>query len=487
MLVALALLFGGISLFCAFLLEQRFEGLEVTETTVDQTPVTIYAPAGVEAAPLVVVAHGFGGSRQMMDQISVTLARAGLLVASFDFPGHGRNPVPMSPDITSLEAPTAQLVETTRQDAQAMQARPETAGTTSLVGHSMATDVIIRAAHDLPDVAAIAAISMYSEAVTADFPPSLLIVSGAFEDHLSRVALDAVKQIDPAAGEGDVAIGANTARKSIVAPNVGHVGVLYHAVTLDEIARWIANATGSQALPDLDRTGWVAGLLFGTLVLLAWPLSRLLPLRGGQSQPPLPLRAFLLAILLPVVPTLAVAVALPTDLGPIAGFVAIAAAFAIWGGVQLLILRRHRVILDRPDLLGTAILLFWGLGIFALALDRYGAAFLPTGPRLGIMALLLSGTLPLMIADTYLLAQGAFWRRVIARLALLATLTTAMVMVPQGLGPMFTILPVLLLFFVVYGSFGRFVLAVRGVGGIAIGMGICLAWAIAASTPLFAG
>ena len=60
------------------------------------TPATLYLRDAGGPAPVVVVAHGFAGSRQLMESFALTLAQAGYVVASFDFQGHGRNPVPMS-------------------------------------------------------------------------------------------------------------------------------------------------------------------------------------------------------------------------------------------------------------------------------------------------------------------------------------------------------------------------------------------------------
>jgi hypothetical protein len=136
--------------------------------------------------------------------------------------------------------------------------------------------------------------------------------------------------------------------------------------------------------------------------------------------------------------------------------------------------------------MGTVAYLVLGCGVFALALDRYGAAFLPLGDRGLVMAGLLLGTLPVMAADTLLVARAAFWRRVVSRVALLCMVSGAIALAPRELGLTFTTLPVLVLFFLIYGSFGRWIAARRGPGGVMLGKGVALAWAIAASTPLFA-
>lgn len=476
----------AIVLWACVQLESRFAGLDVETLTVGETPVTLYRTTAETAQPLVVVAHGFGGSRQMMDQISVTLARSGFSVAAFDFPGHGRHPGLLSPDVERIEGTTSQLVEATVDVTRAMGARADTAGPIALVGHSMATDVVIRAAQQLHDVGGVAAISMYSEAITATDPQRLLILSGEHESHLRNAGLRAIGQIDPDAGEGVTVFDGDVTRRSVVAPGVGHVGVLYSTKTLDEIVAWLTEAAGISVTGAPDRTGWIAGMLLAALALLAWPLSYALPSKAMPDQPIVPWRMFLLVVALPIPVVAALAFLIPTGLGAIAGILTLAGIFGGWGLVQLIVLWRGGFRPNPPDGIGTAVFLFWGLVIFAVALDRYGAAFLPTGPRLGAMALMLLGTVPLMLADRMLSDGAPIWRRVVARLTLILALGGAMALNPTELGLTFTVLPVLALFFLVYGSIAQHIANRRGAGAAALGSGIALAWAVAASTPLFA-
>ena len=50
----------------------------------------------------------------------------------------------------------------------------------SLVGHSMASDIVIRASAD-KRIKSVVAISPYSTGITKDFPKDLLLISGQFE------------------------------------------------------------------------------------------------------------------------------------------------------------------------------------------------------------------------------------------------------------------------------------------------------------------
>ena len=186
------------------------------------------------------------------------------------------------------------------------------------------------------------------------------------------------------------------------------------------------------------------------------------------------------------IPFVLVAAALPTfGIAGNAAFGTLALILGAWGLIQMLLLYRAGAQFARPDALGLLAYVVLGLAVFAFALDRYGAAFVPTGERLVVLAILLLGTIPCMIADTALVHGAHLWRRITARLALLIALSGAIAMAPVQLGIAFTTVPVLLLFFVVYGTIARWIAHRRGAGGVAIGKGVALAWALAASTPLF--
>ncbi|WGH79499.1 alpha/beta fold hydrolase [Jannaschia ovalis] len=482
LLVAVAA--GLVAALAVLTLERQRADLVVETRSLAESPATIWRTPDTDAAPLVVIAHGYAGSRQMMQALAITLARSGFVAVTFDFQGHGRHPDPMNGDVTSLDGATAQLVAQTVSVTRAARALPGVAGPVALVGHSMATDIVIRASAQIEDTAAVVAISMYSDAVEPGFPERLLILSGAREGRLREVALDRLQQLDPDAAEGETIRAGAVERRAVAAPLVGHVGVLYSATTLSETRDWIAGAMGRPAFGPLPNPGpWIAVLL-GALVLLAWPLSGLL----GRTPPPTPRpwTTALVPLAAPVLPALAAAALFPPSLLGLGAFGALTAFFGVWGGVQLATLWRAG---RRPGPVagaaGLALLLLWGLVLFAPALDRYGAAFLPRGPRLEVMGLLFLGTVPFCLGDA-LLTRGLGWLpRLAVRLLPLAVLLVAMLLSPR-LGIAFTVLPVMILFWAVYGLAARWLVAGRGIWATGLGLGLILAWAIAASTPLVA-
>ena len=184
----------GLIIISILMLERDRAGLVIYNKSIGTTPAVLYQLPD-STGPVVVVAHGFAGSIQLMQAYSLTLARAGYRVVAFDFEGHGKNTVPMSGDVNSIDGTTALLITQTRDVIAASRAL---AGVSqiALLGHSMATDILIRAAEvqavDGNPVDTIVAISMFSEAVTDQFPKNMLIISGSWERFLREAALDAV-------------------------------------------------------------------------------------------------------------------------------------------------------------------------------------------------------------------------------------------------------------------------------------------------------
>lgn len=440
-------------------------------------PVTLY---GAQEGPLVVVAHGFAGSRQMMQVISYDLARAGFTVAAFDFAGHGRSGALMSRDVTRIEGTTEQLVQQTVGIITAL--APE--GAIALLGHSMATDIVIRAAGRLPDVSGIVAISMYSDAVTADSPERLLILSGEWENRLRAVAMEAVRMVDPEAEEGQTATRGEVVRRAAAAPLVEHVGVLYSRTTLDETRAWLGSALDHPLEGEARSNGPVILMLLASLVALSGLMARLAPAEK-VDQPRLPLLRFLAVLFGPVLPAMGASAWLGGALNGIAAFGHLLVFFAVWGVVALGLLWRFGRVPRPPAISGGVVL--WGMClVFALALDRYGAAFVPAGPRLPLMLFLLIGTIPFMLSDRLLVAGAALWQRGLARVLPLAALFALMILRPEPFGLLFTVLPVMVLFYLVFGTMGRMIARRSGPETAGIALGVVLAWSIAASQPLFA-
>ncbi|MEJ1938385.1 hypothetical protein WDZ92_49955, partial [Nostoc sp. NIES-2111] len=236
---------------------------------------------------------------------------------TFDFAGHGRNPKPLTGSITQAEGATRTLVDETARVAA--KARGLGDGRLAVLGHSMATDIIVRFAQGTPDIAATVAVSMFSPVVTATTPRNLLVIVGEWEGGLKQEALrvaglvSAPQPAEPGATYGDVASG--TARRVAVSPHTEHVSVLYSTASLREAVEWLDAAFGrtGQGPAGIESPGPSILLLLAGVVALAYPLSSLLPVVTSRpAGAGLPWRRIWLPLLLPALLTPFVLRVVPT-------------------------------------------------------------------------------------------------------------------------------------------------------------------------------
>lgn len=385
-------------------------GCTARSLAIDETPATFYRLEGAPPGPVVVIAHGFAGSQTLMRSLALTLAGNGIGALTFDFLGHGRHPRPLDGDLRTLDGATARLVAQLR--AVIDRARALGDGRVALLGHSMAGDLIVRAAVLEPDVRAVVAISMLSPAVTATTPRNLLAIAGELEGGLAREALRVAGLVSaPEPPAERVTYGRledGTARRAVLAPGVEHVGVLFSTTTLAETQAWLDAAFGRtrSGAPFLAQRGpWLVLLLAGCIGL-AWPLLSLLPrLPDRPAETALPWRRLLTPLAVGILlPALALR-ALRPDFLPIALVDQLAAQTGLFGLLLLSMVRRatgpagHRPPAPPLRLLLAsagaclAIVLPTGLAVDAELTD------LPaTEARLPVMVALATGALPYFLA-----------------------------------------------------------------------------------------
>ena len=462
-----------------------------------KTPATLYLRDGGDPAPVVVIAHGFAGSRQLMEAFAFTLAHAGYTVVSYDLEGHGRNPVPMSGDVTSIDGTTRLLVEEAQRVARAALAHPRADGRLVYLGHSMASDIAVRAALADPPADAVVGVSMFSQAVTATEPRNLLVIAGAWEGRLAAEALAALRLADPTLDlgmtAGDPASG--TGRRAVLAPSVEHVGVLYSATTLRETRDWLDRAFGRDAAGQGGevalRGGWIALLLAAT-ILLAWPLAQLLPQHAPDRLPaPLDGGRFWAVAILPALVTPLVLAPVSINVLPVLVADYLALHLGVYGLLTLALLgwfgHLRGQFPPRVWWIAGAVALF-GIGVFGGVVDRYVTSFYPHSGRAVVIFGLALGAVPFSLGDALATAGGraAWWRVVAVRGAFLLSLGAAVALDFEGLFFLIIILPVSLLFFVLFGSMAGWVgrrTSVGAAGG--LGLGLVLAWSLGVTFPMF--
>ena len=500
-LAALALVAAAAIGLALTMLVRAQAGLVIERTVVGSAPAMIYRLEGGRPAPVVVVAHGFAGSQPLMAAFATTFARNGFVAITFDFPGHGRHPQPLPGSGAREGGTTRALVdETVRVLAFA---RTLGDGRLALLGHSMASDVVIRAAQGAPDVAATIAVSMFSRTATATSPRNLLVIAGEWEGRLKAEALRVVGLASapepPREGVtyGDVNLG--TARRAAFSAGVEHNGVLFSPSSMDEALRWLDASFGlpTRSARYVDHRGpWVVLLLTG-FVLLAWPLSRLLPpvadppagagLSGRWLWPFLVGPAVLTPLILRVVPTRFLPVL-------VADYVA--AHFACYGlltALGLLLVRARQnpaafALTRGAALIGAALaaILYAVVGLGAV-IDAWIASFVPVPGRVPVILAILAGALPYFLADEWLTRGSPRWAYPVSKLAFLLSLALAVGLDPRRLFFLVIIVPAILVLFLIYGVLSTW--AYRRMGHPAVSgltNAVAFAWALGVTFPLVA-
>jgi pimeloyl-ACP methyl ester carboxylesterase len=182
-------------LLLIFLIILSFGKLKLSEANltsvkefVGDTPITLTFKDKTKNNGIVFLAHGFAGSTSFMRPIAVALAEAGFLTVRFDFLGHGRHSQPYSGDITTITGATQKFVNQTNEVISYYLAKYEH-NFSMIIGHSMASDIIIRSALSDTRVNSAVAISAYTDALKSDRPKNVLILNGQWEPQLREKSL----------------------------------------------------------------------------------------------------------------------------------------------------------------------------------------------------------------------------------------------------------------------------------------------------------
>ena len=484
-------------------LDNATRGVTVTKAMLGSVPVTVLAPASGTPSPAIVIAHGFAGSQQLMQPFAVTLARNGFIAVTFDFPGHGRNAVSLPGGLENHDARTAALLATLDEVVTYARHTPGADGRIGLLGHSMASDIVVQYAKQRPSIEATVGVSLYSPGIAIDRPRNLLVIDGAWEPAMLR---DEARRIVGMASSGPpeehMTYGRftdGTARRFALADGVEHIAVLYSQESMAEALEWLRAAFGrSSATGFLDSRGAWLGLLLVGVVALARPLASLLPpVAVAPLGASLGWRKLASVAVLPALLTPLLLWKLPTDFLPILLGDYLAMHYAIYGLLTVagIWLTTSRL----PDcnagdwrqwqwlLTGAACATVYGIFAIGLPLDRYVISYVPGIERLGVMLALLLATLPYFIADEWLTRgtnspAGAY---AATKFCFLLSLVFAIGLNLERLFFLAIIVPAILIFFVVYGMFSRWIYRATGHPLVAaLASSAAFAWAIGVTFPL---
>ncbi|CRI65925.1 Dienelactone hydrolase [Thiocapsa sp. KS1] len=499
-LVAVGLLVAGL-----LKLGSATQGLSILEVRENGVPMTLYRPAGDAPAPVVVIAHGFAGSRQLMQAYAVTLARNGYIAVTFDFPGHGRNSAPFVADLEDQSTRLRILTDALAPAVALGLRQPGADGRLALLGHSMAGDVLARFAEAAaPPVAASVLVSPYlSEDTDTGSLRNLLFVYGALEPAMlhgqGRAAIADATGGEVEAGRtyGDPADG--SARRLVLAPGVEHIGVLYSESALAESLGWLDRTFDRTGSGFVDRRGAGLALLFLGILALAWPLSRLLPRVADQPRGAgLSWRRLLPVAIAPAVLTPLILWRVPSDFLSIMLGDYLALHFAVYGILTALGVRLMRpATAGQPGepvpirALAIAIVAAsaYATLAFAVPTDRFVTALLPGWERLHLVLAIFAGTLVYFLADEWATrgagaARGGYW---LTKLLFLFSLLAAVALNLSALFFLIIIVPAILVLFLLYGLLSGWVYArTRHPAVAAVANAIAFACAVAVTFPLVA-
>lgn len=480
------------------------EGVHIEPVHIGVIPARVFRPVGQGSAPVIVIAHGFAGSQQLMQSFALAFARNGYAAVTFDFAGHGRNPLPLVGSITDETGATQTLIsELTNVSRFAIGLGD---GKLAVLGHSMASDIVVRYAKASPDVSATIAVSMFSPAVTATSPRNLLIIVGEWEGMLKEEALRAVglaiapDEAKPGVTYGEFELG--TARRAAFSRQVEHASVLFSQASMREAVTWLDSAFGFARTGPLlidPRGPWILTLLAGA-VALAFPLSKCLPrISNPAARAALCWKDIWFPLFLPMLVTPLLLRVLPTHFLPVLVGDYLAAHFTIYGLLtiaSLLWIRRsmkaRRMQPMSPLRFGVASLLALLYVFIALVwpIDTYITSFWPGAERVLLIVALLVGTTLYFLSDELLTrgvgaAGGAY---AVSKLAFLISLAVAIGLDFERLFFLMIVVPEMVLVFVVCGLFSSWSYWSTGqplVGGVL--SAVLVAWSIGVTFPLVTG
>lgn len=499
--MSIALLAMGLSIVQ---LNKAADGIVVDNITIGTIPARVFHRQESDAAPVVVIAHGFAGSQQLMQSFALSFARNGYIALTFDFAGHGRNPAPLTGSITEETGATETLLA--ELEKVAAYARSLGDGRLAVLGHSMASDIVVRFAQKVPDITATIAVSMFSPVVTATTPRNLLVIVGDWEGLLKQEALRAVSLATaPLAAQPSVSYGEpldGTARAAAFIPYTEHVSVLFAIESMRNAVEWLDACFGFHRLQPiaLDARGpWIALLIAGA-VLLAWQASHSLPKVALEPiGAGLKWQRLWLPILLPALITPILLRFLPTHFLPVLVADYLAVHFACYGFITFTMLAITKGAGDIFTLrarsmsgLLTAVCLVVAYEAIALfwPLDHYFTNFIPAFNRIPIILAMVIGTLCYFVSDEWL-TRGKETARAgyaASKVTFLVSLGLATAFDFERLFFLIIIIPVILLFFLIFGLFSSWIYRRTGdplIAGLA--NAFAFAWAIGVTFPILAG
>lgn len=253
--------------------------VEVTHLLLAGSAVQRFQPAA-EPAGVVIVAHGFAGSKELMRPWGYALARQGYETYLYDQPGHGDSTSRLQgqfggPQLTeNLRAIIDELIASGR-------AQP---GRIGLVGHSMGGGTVVGTALTDDRVRATVILSSsHRDGLPADRPVNLLALAAERDPGFMVHAVQALAR-STNGGNGELGkrygrFEDGTAREADVVEGLNHITIIYDQQVMQRSADWLHAALGTTAPAPVPPLRW-----FWVLIGLAAGLGAVLTV-GAMLAP----------------------------------------------------------------------------------------------------------------------------------------------------------------------------------------------------------
>lgn len=255
--------------FLSYSLLKTEKNIRTVEEIVMKTPVVINKLEN-SSENLVFIAHGFAGSSSFMRAIAISLAQTGYTTIRFDFLGHGKHNTPYFSDLSSLEKTTGYFANQTHSiiDYYLKKYNKKSA---VIIGHSMASDIVIRVAAERDDIDGVIGISTYSNTLTENKPKNVLIINGELEHKLREKSLSLLQSYGIEKPKENILYGSflnDNARKIISVDYSDHIRILYSKTTQKEVINWIGQINEKVLEPVTNQQGFYSAMLLFSLFFL---------------------------------------------------------------------------------------------------------------------------------------------------------------------------------------------------------------------------
>jgi esterase/lipase len=424
-----------------------------------------------------IICHGFAGSKEMMRQIAYDISNAGSNTVLFDFIGHGSNQHMLVNRPAEIIGTTQQLVDQLSEIIKFLYKKFGNEISISLVGHSMASDIVIRASAE-KNIKSVIAISPYSTGITEDFPKDLLLISGQFENHLRTHALQMVKSFNPEAQENIEYTEEDIRRKASYIQNTGHVSVIYAPQTTKIIVDWLK-------LENYNRPFWVTqiGWIMIGITFIVVGMSRFNSNLAKVNVLKLENKRALRVVFLATVFSLSSAL-IEINFLTIYGFEKIAIYFGLIGLFTFLFSTDYKITKLKIKFLPWLKLVLC-FGILCLLINRYVGSFILNDNRISAFITLILPITLFCLSIEKLVVTSSIWIALLLRSLPVIGFAILLILFPKEYGLMFTTILIYILYFVVFGYIGKH--QKRKIGYLEVGLthGIFLSFAFASTNPIF--